>query len=198
MKIFFISLLVIVVDQVSKIAVKGFHIPFLGFQHHGLNYGESFTLVNNIFYVTFVENPGVAFGLDFGPEYRTLITILTFIACFGLLAYFFKIRKNDSAWKISTAILIGGAFGNLIDRVFYGVIYGYAPLFEGKVVDFLDIRLLNIFFVKNTTGIYVFNLADVAILSGVFSFLLIAGKKKKVKNTNPVVIERENFEQEIP
>ena len=196
MRIFFVSFLVIIIDQVSKFTVKGFSIPFLNFHHQGLNYGESTSLIHNILYFTFVENPGIAFGLDFGPDYRTLITLLTFIACAGLLFYYYKIRKEDVALKLSIAILIGGAFGNLFDRVFYGVIYNYAPLFEGKVVDFLDIRVLNLFFLRNTTGIYVFNLADMAILFGVISFAVIVSRRKKKISETKVVIDSENLEQE--
>lgn len=195
MRIFFVSLLVVIVDQVSKFAVKGFSIPLLNIHHSGLNYGESTSLIHNILYFTFVENPGIAFGLDFGPEYRTLITLLTFMACAGLLLYYFKIRKQETIMKVSIAILIGGAFGNLFDRVFYGLIYNYAPLFEGKVVDFLDVRFLNLFFIRSTTGIYVFNLADMAILFGVISFVIIVTRKKK-QIPEQVLIEPENIEQE--
>ncbi len=196
MRVFFVSFLVILIDQVSKFSVKGFSIPFLNFHHAGLNYGESTSLIHNILYFTFVENPGIAFGLDFGPDYRTLITLLTFIACAGLLLYYYKIRKEDVALKLSIAILIGGAFGNLFDRVFYGVIYNYAPLFEGKVVDFLDVRILNLFFLRNTTGIYVFNLADMAILFGVISFAVLVSRRKKKKSEAEVLIDSENLEQE--
>ena len=196
MRVFFVSFLVIIIDQVSKFAVKGFSIPLLNFHHTGLNYAESTSLIHNVLYFTFVENPGIAFGLDFGPDYRTLVTLLTFIACAGLLLYYYKIRKEDVALKLSIAILIGGAFGNLFDRVFYGVIYNYAPLFEGKVVDFLDIRILNLFFLRNTTGIYVFNLADMAILFGVISFAVIVSRRKKKISETKVVIDSEKLEQE--
>jgi signal peptidase II len=195
LRIFFVSFLVIVVDQISKFAVKGFNIPLLNIHHSGLHYGESTSLIHNILYFTFVENPGIAFGLDFGPQYRTLITLLTFMACAGLIIYYFSIRKQETIMKVSIAILIGGAFGNLFDRVFYGVIYNYAPLFEGKVVDFLDVRFLNLFFIKNTTGIYVFNLADMAILFGVISFVIIVTRKKK-QISEQVMIDHENIEQE--
>jgi signal peptidase II len=196
LKFFLISFLVVFVDQISKLAVKGINIPFLNIHHKGLIYGESTTLVHNLLYFTFVENPGIAFGVDFGPSYRTLITILTFIACAGLLLYYFRIRHQDTVMKISIAILTGGAFGNLVDRVFYGVFYNYAPLFEGKVVDFLDIRFLNLFFLNNTTGIYVFNLADMAILFGVFTFLVFVTKRKKKNNSDEVLVQPENIEQE--
>ncbi len=195
MRIFFVSFLVILVDQVSKFAVKGFKIPLLNIHHSGMHYAESTSIIHNFLYFTFVENPGIAFGLDFGPDYRTLVTLLTFIACGGLLLYYYRIRKQETMMKVSIAILIGGAFGNLFDRVFYGVIYNYAPLFEGKVVDFLDVRFLNLFFLRNTTGIYVFNLADMAILFGVISFVVIVSKKKK-QIPEPVIIDSQNIKQE--
>jgi signal peptidase II len=76
------------------------------------------------------------------------------------------------------ALIIGGAVGNLIDRIFYGVFYGYSPLFYGKVVDFFDIRVLNMMLFDRTIGNYVFNIADIAVTIGVIMLLFVYNRKK--------------------
>ena len=82
--------------------------------------------------------------------------------------------------RFSVAVILGGALGNLMDRIFYGYFYGYGHLFSGNVVDFLDIRMFGFFFLNKTIGIYVFNLADVAITIGVGIMLFVLAKKRKL------------------
>ena len=87
-------------------------------------------------------------------------------------------------------LILGGAAGNLFDRIFYGYFYNYAPLFQGNVVDFLDIRFFKLFIFDNIHGNYVFNFADISILSGVFIliYLILSMKsKKKDKDINPAI-----------
>jgi signal peptidase II len=70
-------------------------------------------------------------------------------------------------------MILGGAVGNLIDRLFYGVLYGDGPLFYGRVVDFLDVDFFNV----NILGYHmsrwpVFNIADSAVTIGVLLLLI--------------------------
>ncbi|MBK6914600.1 MAG: signal peptidase II [Ignavibacteriales bacterium] len=81
-------------------------------------YGRKTPLIDHVLHLTFVENPGIAFGIDFGGEFKLLISILTIIASFSLLIYFFFVSKENIGQRLSLALIIGGAFGNLIDRVF--------------------------------------------------------------------------------
>ena len=77
-------------------------------------------------------------------------------------------------------MFLGGAVGNLIDRVFYGLFYGYASLFHGQVVDFIDIDLPDISILgRHLDRFYVFNIADAAVSVGVVLLLIFYPSKKQ-------------------
>ncbi|HSD64880.1 MAG TPA: signal peptidase II [Ignavibacteriaceae bacterium] len=177
MRLLFVSFLVVIVDQVTKLWVKG--IP--GIHLNGLFPGEKIPLIGNLFSITLVENPGIAFGITFGSEFKLLLSIFTLLASIGLFVFFFKIRNKSFGLKLSIALILGGAVGNLIDRLFYGILYGYAPVFYGKVVDFFNLNLFNIYLFKSTIGNYVFNVADLAVTAGMISLLLVIRKNNKEK-----------------
>ncbi len=63
--------------------------------------------------------------------------------------------------------------------MFYGLLFDYAPLFYGKVVDFVDLRLFSIFVLNKTHGVYIFSLADLAITAGFICFILFLNKQTK-------------------
>ena len=171
MKLLFVSLGIFIIDQVSKLLVKGFSIPFLNIFHAGMHPGQRISVIGNLFSITFVENPGIAFGIDFGSNFKLLISIFSIAATIGLLVYFYHIRGRSFSLRLSIAIIIGGAFGNLIDRTLYGFFYGYSSLFYGKVVDFFDFRIFNLFLFNKTFGNYIFNVADMAVTVGVILLL---------------------------
>jgi signal peptidase II len=181
LKLILVSFLILITDQISKIYVKGFYFPFFNLEHSGLP-KRSIPVIHNFLYITPIENPGIAFGINLGPDFKTIISIFTVIATVGLLIYFFRIKKDDFLTRFSVAVILGGALGNLTDRIFYGYFYGYGHLFSGNVVDFLDLRLFGFFFMNKTFGVYVFNVADVAITVGV-AFLLFALTKKRKQST---------------
>ncbi|MCW9065545.1 MAG: signal peptidase II [Ignavibacteriaceae bacterium] len=183
MKLLFVSFLILLADQVSKFYVKGFYLPLLGFEHSGLPQSRSIPVIDKLLYITPIENPGIAFGIDFGPEFKTIISVVTIIATLALAIYFFSIKKEDMFIRFSVAVILGGAMGNLIDRVFYGYIFGYASILSGNVVDFLDLRLFSFFLMNKTFSIYVFNIADIAITFGVFALLYAISKKRKEIHT---------------
>ena len=192
MKILFLSLILLLIDQVSKIFVRGFSLPWFNINHNGLYLGESKSIINNVFHITLVENHGIAFGIDPGESLRDLILIMTILTCIGFLAYLIFAKNADKRVRISIALILGGAAGNLFDRIFYGYFYNYAPLFQGNVVDFLDIRFFRLFIFDNIHGNYVFNFADMSILSGVFIliYLILSMKsKKKDKTLIPQLVE---------
>jgi len=179
LKLLFISFLILLADQISKFYIKGFSLPFLNYEHSGLPQSKSITVIDRLLYITPVENPGIAFGIDCGPEFKTILSVFTVIATAALVVYYFSIKKDDKLIRFSVAVILGGAAGNLIDRVFYGYIYGYASIFSGKVVDFLDLRLFSFFLMNKTFSIYVFNIADIAITFGVLTLLYAISKKRK-------------------
>ena len=191
MKLLFVSFLILLADQISKFYVKGFYLPLFDFEHSGLPQSRSIPVIDKLLYITPIENPGIAFGIDFGPEFKTFISVLTIFATLALAIYFFSIKKEDISIRLSVAVILGGAFGNLIDRVFYGYIFGYASILSGNVVDFLDLRLFSFFLMNKTFSIYVFNIADIAITVGVLSLLYAITKKRKEIRT-PETAEVEN------
>ena len=193
MKALFISLAVVIIDQFSKIYIKGISLPFLKIHHTGMQQGQQVPLFSDIFNITYIENPGIAFGISFGPEFKLLTCIFTLIAAIGLLVYFYRIKDKSFVYRFPLALIIGGAIGNLIDRIFYGVFYGYSHLFYGRVVDFFDIRILNMMLFDKTIGNYVFNIADMAVTIGVVMLLFVLNRKKE---TNEYA--EEEFAEETP
>lgn len=190
MKLLFISFLILVTDQLSKLYVKGIYLPLFDFEHSGLPQSKSIPIIDRLFYITPVENPGIAFGIDFGPEFKMIVSVFTILATLGLVIYLFKVRKEALLFRLSVAVILGGALGNLTDRVFYGYFYGYASILSGNVVDFLDLRLLSFFLMNKTFSIYVFNIADVAITLGVVSLLFaITKKRKEIRKTELSSVE---------
>lgn len=121
----------------------------------------SFKIINNFFYLTYVENRGAAFGMLQGARYIFIIlTILVLTFCFY---YYKKIPKNkfETLTKISLTLVISGAIGNLIDRVF-----------RGFVVDMFHF----IFWGKEFA---VFNVADIFVVMGTFLIATVILLKKE-------------------
>lgn len=152
-KIAFFVLLLLIIDQVSKILVKT-----------NMTIGESIPVLGNWFQIFFIENKGMAFGMQFGGDAGKLI--LSFLRIGLVVVMFIYIRrllKKDKGTP--TGVLIGlslvmvGALGNILDSIFYGVLFsestysqvatflpeggGYAPLFMGKVVDMLYFPIID-------------------------------------------------------
>ena len=131
----FVSCL-LVIDQVSKILVKT-----------NMQIGESIHVFGNWFQILFIENNGMAFGMQFGGSIGKLI--LTLLRVVLVAVIFIYIRKLLRKPETPTGVLFGlaailcGALGNIIDCLFYGVIFDYAPLFYGRVVDMLYFPLID-------------------------------------------------------
>lgn len=187
MKALWLSFAIVVADQITKLIVKGFGIPALGLSVEGMYLGQSIPIVGDFIRLTFVENPGMAFGIDLGG--KLFFSIFTLIASFGILFYFMKVREEGALFRYSLAMILGGAFGNLIDRTFYGVIFGEAPLFFGKVVDFMDVDFFNLdIFGYHLTRWPVFNVADASVSIGVVLLLFAHRKSEKIHSSTEQVI----------
>ncbi|MEJ5306613.1 MAG: signal peptidase II [Ignavibacteria bacterium] len=179
MKVLYYSLIVIILDQATKLLVKGFKIPFLNFHHRGLKINSSIKVWDDIIQITHVENYGLAFGIDFGREFKVVLTIFTIIAALLILYYLYVSRYKDFKIRLAIALIFGGAMGNIIDRTFYGVLYGYAPLLHGRVVDFIHIDFFDYsLFGRTYQSLPIFNFADVAVLAGIIMLLYISFKSK--------------------
>lgn len=177
MKTLYLSFAVVVIDQVSKLMVKGFSIPFLNINYEGMYLGQMIPVFGDFFRLTFVENPGMAFGYDPGSNFKLIISIFSLVASIGLIFYLYVIRDKSWSLKIAIALILGGAVGNLIDRAFYGLLFDYAPLFYGKVVDFFDVDFFDFtLFGRSYDRWPVFNIADAAVTIGVLILVLFYKK----------------------
>ncbi len=152
--------------------------------------GQKIPVIGNFFRITFIENPGMAFGFDPGINYKLWISVFSLAASIGLVIYLYVIRNQKLSLRLAIAFILGGAVGNLIDRMFYGIFYGYAPLFYGRVVDFLDFDFLNLnIFGRHFDRWPIFNIADSAVTIGVIILLFFY---KKPKPRNLIVKEIDN------
>ena len=136
-------ILAILIDQISKIYIK---------THFQL--GEEVVVFNDWFRIHFTENNGMAWGFEFGGKAGKLfLTLFRVIAVTGIVYWLWQTikRKAHTAVIIAIALILAGAVGNIIDSVFYGIIFDssyhnvatlfsdnpYGELFHGKVVDML-------------------------------------------------------------
>ena len=194
-----LGVLLVVVDQVIKVLVKT-----------NMSLGEHFSVLGDWFQILFIENEGMAFGMKFGGAWGKLALSLFRIVLCGLLCWWITslVRrgtpraKGEAAKKpkVPTGVLIGltlitaGAFGNIIDSLFYGLIFSasgplqvaefgghYAPFLFGKVVDMFYFPLWiwpdwvpwlggHIFFEP------VFNFADSCVTVGAIYLILFQWK----------------------
>lgn len=192
----FIIILILLIDQISKIYIKT-----------NFNLGEEIK-VFQWFRILFVENEGMAWGAKIPGEYgKLLLTLFRLGAIVGIGYWLWDSVRNNGSRVLIVAIsfIFAGALGNIIDSVFYGVIFedsygqvaaflpeggGYGTLFHGKVVDMLYFPLFEGMLPKWIPflgGEYfsffdpVFNIADTAISTGV-ALLLLFNKKAFPKN----------------
>lgn len=135
---YIIIILTLIADRVTKLLA----IKFLK--------GETFPIIQDVFHLTYLENRGAAFGI--GQNSTWLLTIISLAILAVVIIAYCKIKPKEKTANISTALIISGALGNIIDRVCHGY-----------VVDFLDFRLINF---------PVFNLADCCIVIGAILFCI--------------------------
>ena len=142
-----------------------------------MSYGESINIIGDFFKLTFVENPGIAFGIDVDGVSKLLLSLFTLLASIGVFYYLWKSKEQKLIIRLALALILGGAIGNLIDRTFYGLLYDYSPLFYGKVVDFFDVDFFDFtLFGRSYDRWPVFNIADAAVTIGVLILLLFYKK----------------------
>ncbi len=171
---FVAAALLIIADQVTKLLIKGFN--FLGIEHQGLHFGELIPVIGDFLQITYVENPGMAFGISFGTG-KIFLSLFSLVAGVLLAIYLHKL-KGFSPWvRIGIMLILAGALGNFIDRAFYGVIFGESALFYGRVVDFIQVNIpdVNIMGLRYTHW-PVFNIADSCVTVGVVILLIFHNK----------------------
>jgi signal peptidase II len=181
--------LVLLVDQIIKFQIKT-----------SMTLGESIYVFGNWFQIRFIENPGMAFGLDIPGKWgKPVLTVFRIIAVVAIGWYLKQliIKKVKTGLILCVALILAGATGNIIDSVFYGQIFnestyftvaslfhergGYAPLLYGKVVDMLYFPLFQGHFPQwfpfraGEEFIFfrpIFNLADSSISVGILTILV--------------------------
>lgn len=197
MRVLYFSFAVVIVDQITKLLVKGFSIPFLNFNYDGMYYGQVIPVIGDFFRLTFIENPGMAFGYDPGDGLKFWVTLFSLVASIGLIIYLYFIREKSLSLRFAIALILGGAIGNLIDRLLYGVIFGYAPLFYGKVVDFLDFDFFNFTLFGRTYDRWpIFNIADAAVSIGVLVLIIFYRKHQKEEEEASAAKSADNLEKD--
>jgi len=175
LKALYLSLTIVIVDQITKLLLKG--VPFLNIN----GFRGSKPILGDFLRMTYVENPGMAFGYDPGGYFKLAISLFSLFASIGLIYYLYTVRKSNLSLRISLAFILGGAVGNLIDRTFYGIFYGYQSLFYGFVVDFIDVDFFKISFLgHNYDRFPVFNIADAAVTIGVLLLLIFYKKNQEM------------------
>ena len=136
MKILFVSVLLVFADQISKILIR-----------INMSLYESIPVITNFFNLTYVTNDGMAFGINF-PFGIYIFSTISLIFTVFLFWYLWTIKEEGIVIRTGVALIIAGAVGNLIDRIFLG-----------SVVDFLDFMIGNYHW-------YVFNFADSYVTIG--------------------------------
>lgn len=201
-KYFSIALLVIIIDQAVKMVV-----------HYQMDFGTpgQIKVIGEWFKLHYTTNPGMAFGMQLGSEYGKLIlTTFRLVAMFGIGYYLYYIidKKMHTGYIICISMILGGAIGNLIDSVFYGVWLGNAPYnapspwFHGQVIDMFYIDIWEGYipdWVPLWGGSYtalwpIFNIADASIFVGVAIILIFQGrffKEELTKKTDEKEAEDE-------
>lgn len=189
-KLFALGVLLVVIDQIIKILVKT-----------NMQIGEHFNVIGNWFQIFFIENEGMAFGMKFGGMAGKFCLSLFRIILFGLLFWWISSLSRKSVTPdggkallpdgktpvIPTGVLVGltliaaGAMGNLIDCLFYGLIFDYAPFMFGRVVDMLYFPLIDTIwptwmpFVGGERFLFfapIFNFADSCVTVGAIYLLI--------------------------
>jgi signal peptidase II len=191
-KAIFLILGVLLIDQVLKIVIKT-----------NMTIGEEIHVIGNWFILHFTENNGMAFGLDLpGNNGKIFLTLFRIVAITGIGFYMRHLIRLESTvgLVLAVALIFAGAAGNIIDSIFYGMIFndswgrlasifpeggGYATILQGRVVDMFYFPIIRgtwpewfpwwggsslVFFRP------VFNIADSAITVGV-SVILIWQKR---------------------
>jgi signal peptidase II len=183
-----VIVLVLLADQALKIWIKT-----------NMYLGQEYFILGDWFRLHFTENEGMAFGMTIGGDYgKIALSIFRIVAVLFIGYYLFTLlsKKTPRGLIVSIALIFSGALGNIIDSVFYGVIFsdsinrvaevfppggGYETWFHGKVVDMLYFPVYQgylppwIPFWGDTYMIFfrpVFNIADVAITVGVFMIII--------------------------
>lgn len=150
------AVLILIADQITKRLIL--NTPRL----------QNMELIEGWLAFNFTKNPGMALGMDWLST--PAISVVAIVATIGIITYIlFTLEKANMGYLTCMGLIIGGALGNITDRIFMGIKGGYGGVLEGHVVDFIHFTL--------TIGDwavfpYIFNVADMAISTSIIILLL--------------------------
>ena len=197
-KSFLIIFTVLLIDQILKFYIK---------THMML--GDEIPVLGNWFIIHFVENNGMAFGMQLAGKFgKAFLSVFRIVAVFGIGWYMVNLYRKGApnALVYCVALILAGALGNIVDSAFYGILFdhsygqlasfmpadgGYSSFLHGKVVDMFYFPLVEgrypewIPYVGGNSFIFfrpVFNIADSSITVGIFIILFF--QKRFFKETN--------------
>lgn len=200
---------VILLDQVVKLVVK-----------FNMQLGEEIPVIGNFFKIHFTENPGAAFGVTLknllslfmeitDETAKWLLSIFSVGLVAGIFYYLYSIRNYPTALPLWIALILGGAIGNIIDRLFYGMWFAHFNEYEG---GFLHGRVVDMFYFDIWQGILpdwvpfwggtymalwpIFNIADTAISVGIIA-IFVFQKKLFIENTAHNQESTKNFNSPV-
>ena len=144
--------MIVCLDQISKVLIKMYWIE------NDLFFSK-INIFGNYLRFVFIENPGIAFGIN-TSKFHFLIVLLTILAIVFISYQLYSSIANDNYEKFSLSFILGGAIGNLIDRILVLI-----PSFNyNGVIDFIDIGISNYRW-------FTFNIADASITIGIFIYM---------------------------
>ncbi|MDZ7716207.1 MAG: signal peptidase II [Balneolaceae bacterium] len=175
------AIVVVIVDQLTKYWVRT--TPSL----------QNWEIISGWLAFHYTQNPGMALGMNWIST--PVISVIAIIATLGILAYILNtMHKVNTGYLFCMSLILGGALGNIIDRLAMAQIEGYGGMLEGHVVDFIHFTL-------EIQGYpvfpYIFNVADVAISTAIISLIVFNkrilhyGEEDEVKET---ILEADNPE----
>lgn len=161
MRIFIVPFLVLIADQLTKLWVKSNFNPYIPTE-----------ILGKYVRITYCENPGIAFGIQVG-QFIHVVTVLSVIFTIYICYYLYSIKDEPSLHKTGIALILGGAFGNVLDRAFMVLI----PSSYSGVVDFIDIGI------SDSLRWYIFNVADASISVGIVLYILFSFQSQQTENS---------------
>jgi len=168
------ALIVIVIDQITKYIIRT--TPSL----------HNFDIIKGWLAFHYTQNPGMAMGINIVPT--PVISVISLLAIIGIIIYTVKLSVRANVGQmICMGLIVGGAVGNIIDRMFMAIIQSYGGFMQGHVVDFIFFTLK---IDGHTVFPYIFNFADACITTSililiVFSKYLLPSGSLKAEETVP-------------
>lgn len=199
---FLLALLVIIIDQTSKMLV-----------YHNMYLHQEINVLGDWFRLHYLLNPGMAFGFRWNNEFGKLaLTVFRIGAMLAIGYYLWRMAKKEvhPGFLWCMALILGGAVGNVIDSTFYGVLLNNhlpgssTPWFHGQVIDMLFFPIFELVWPEWVPGIGgeyflffspVFNVADSAIFVGVVIILVM--QRKFFADKHPKPEDKTSLDEEI-